>query len=80
MGSKIFDALQRSFRYVNNSKDPSIDPLATPQVIFVKFVGLFIKSLGFFAIFKVTFEPEDIVAIYSIYSYRVYYIFLFLIF
>ena len=40
MGSKIFEALQRSFTYIKNNKDPSIDPWGAPQVIFAKFVFL----------------------------------------
>ena len=30
MGSKIFEALQRSFTYIKNNKGPSIDPWGTP--------------------------------------------------
>ena len=44
MGSKIFDALQRSFTYIKNNKGPSIDPWETPQVIFAKFVFLLLKD------------------------------------
>ena len=44
MGSKIFEALQRSFTYTNNNKGPSIDPWVTPQVILAKFVFLLLKD------------------------------------
>ena len=44
MGSKIFDALQRSFTYIKNYKGPSIDPWETPQVIFDKFVFLLLED------------------------------------
>ena len=44
MGSKIFEALQRSFTYIKNNKGPSIDPWETPQVIFAKFVFLSLKD------------------------------------
>ena len=44
MGSKIFEALQRSFTYIKNNKGPSIDPWGTPQVVFAKFVFLLLKD------------------------------------
>ena len=47
MGSKIFEALQRSFTYIKNNKGPSIDPLGTPQVTFAKFVFLLLKTRNY---------------------------------
>ena len=46
MGSKIIEALQRSFTYIknNNNKGTSIDPRGTPQVIFAKFMFLLLKD------------------------------------
>ena len=44
MGSKIFQALQRSVTYIKNNKGPSIDPWRAPQVIFAKFVFLLLKD------------------------------------
>ena len=42
MGSKIFEALQRSFTYIKKNKGPST--WGTPQVIFTKFVFLLLKD------------------------------------
>ena len=44
MGSKIFEALQRSFTYIKNNEGPSIDPWGTLQVIFAKFMFLLLKD------------------------------------
>ena len=44
MGSKIFEALQRSFTYIKNNEGPRIDPCGTPQAIFRKFVFLLLKA------------------------------------
>ena len=48
IGSKIFEALQRSFTYIKNNKGPSIDPWGTPQAIFAKFVFLLLKDKNCF--------------------------------